>query len=441
MTARVLHTSDWHLGRQIGRHRRDAEFAAVLAEIVEIAADFSPDLVVHSGDLFDGHHPSFDDMQLAADTLRQLGEIAPTVVVAGNHDTTNVLRFLQYLLTDMGTRDSALAQVRFATDARPDKFLLAEYPAADGELTLRIGALPYLHPNRFAYDFDEPATATASYAEQMRVVQTAVCRRLTANRDPQHDVTVFAAHLFVEGSTPSYSEKRLSINTDYAVGAVDLAGIDYGALGHIHKPQQVAHAGFPARYAGSPLQLDFGETRDIKSVVLAEIAPGKEPRFHTEPLNSGRRLVHLTGTLEEMTQRADRVGDAWVKVVVDVDGTTTSLPDMLKAMLPQATIVDIQERRPGAAERVLNRANSTADLPGVEDLLRDYLPGRGTTGASLEHIMATFSQLQTEPDPTEPGSCREEDLLTAAIAGQDIDTVGCAGLLIATQPRGSEVTR
>ena len=88
MTGRVFHTSDWHLGRQIGRHhRRDGEFDAVLDEIVEIAADFAPDLIVHSGDLFDGPRPSLDDMRRAAQALRRLGVIAPVVVVAGNHDT------------------------------------------------------------------------------------------------------------------------------------------------------------------------------------------------------------------------------------------------------------------------------------------------------------------------------------------------------------------
>lgn len=437
---RVFHTSDWHLGRQIGRHRRDAEFDAVLDEIVEIAADFAPDLIVHSGDLFDGPRPSLDDMRRAAHTLRRLGDIAPVLVVAGNHDTPYVLRFLEYVLNDMGNRARDQVRVRFATDARPDGLLLAEYPAADGDLTLRVGALPYLHPNRFAYDFADPAAATATYAEQIRAVQADVYRRLTTDRGLR-DVLVFAAHLFVEGATPSYSERPISIASDYAVAAADLPGVDYGALGHIHKPQRVDRAGFPAHYAGSPLQLDFGETRDTKSVVLAEIAPGATPRIDLQPLASGRRLIHLTGSLEEIALRADRVGDAWVKAVVNVDVPTTFLPEALAKLLPEATIVDIEERHPGAASRVLDRATSTAELPGVEDLLREYLPGRGTTGPALDRVMATFSHLQTEPDPADPAPCCEETLLTAAIAGQSLDSVARAGLLIGTDAAASEVLR
>lgn len=325
MTGRVFHTSDWHLGRQIGRHRRDTEVDAVLDEIIAIAEDYTPDLIVHSGDLFDSPRPSLDDMRRAAQALRRLGTIAPVVVVAGNHDTTHVLTFLEYVLNDMGAREGDQSRVRFATDAHPDRLLLAEYPTRNGELTLRIGALPYLHPNRFTYDFADPALTTATYAERMRTVQAEVYRRLTAGRGPR-DVLIYAAHLFIEGALPSYSERRISLSTEYAAAAADLPDVAYGALGHIHKPQPVGRSGFPAYYAGSPLQMDFGETGDTKSVVLAEIGPDTNARIELEPLTAGRRLVRLEGTLEQIAHSAARVGDAWVKAVVNVDAFDPSLP-------------------------------------------------------------------------------------------------------------------
>lgn len=439
MTGRVFHTSDWHLGRQIGRHhRRDGEFDAVLDEIVEIAADFAPDLIVHSGDLFDGPRPSLDDMRRAAQALRRLGAIAPVVVVAGNHDTPYVLAFLEFVLNDMGTREGDQVRVRFATDARPDGLLVAEYPTKDGELTLRIGALPYLHPNRFTYDFADPALTTATYAERMRTVQADVYRRLTAGRGAR-DVLVFAAHLFIEGATPSYSERRISLSAEYAAAAGDLPDVAYGALGHIHKPQPVGRAGFPAYYAGSPLQMDFGESGDTKSVVLAEVGPGVNPRIELVPLTSGRRLIRLEGTLEEIVQRAGRVGDAWVKAVVNVEASSAFLPETLARMLPEATIVDIEERRPRVAGRVLDREASTGELPDIKDLLRDYLPGRGTTGPALDRAMAAFAHLQAEPDPEDPAPCCEETLLTAAIAGLPLDGVDRSGLL--ADGTGSETAR
>ncbi|WP_433620876.1 exonuclease SbcCD subunit D [Nocardia sp. CA-120079] len=432
----MFHTSDWHLGRQISRHRRDAEFDAVVNEIIEIATDFTPDLIVHSGDLFDGR-PSTDDFRRAAEALRRLGEVAPVVVVAGNHDTPQVLTFLEYILTDMGTRPRDQVRVRFATDARPDGLLLAEYPAAAGDLTLRIGALPYLHPNRFAYDFTDPAMTTATYARRMRAVQADVYRRLASGRGPR-DLLVFAAHLFVAGATPSYSERKISLAEDYAVDVAALPVVDYGALGHIHKPQRVENIGFPACYAGSPLQLDFGEIRDSKSVALVEIAPGEEPRIGLEPLSSGRRLVKLTGSLEEIAQRAGRVGDAWVKIEVDLDGPDPALSRYLADLLPRATIVGIEERRPGAVERVLDSDAAATELPGVEDLLREYLPGRGVSGMALDRVMATLAQLQAEPDPADLAPCCEEEMLTAAIAGYGFKGIDRGGVLIDPALGGSE---
>ncbi|MGW2017600.1 metallophosphoesterase family protein [Streptomyces sp. NPDC001927] len=440
MTGRVFHTSDWHFGRQIGRHRRDREVDAVLAEIIDIAEDYAPDLIVHSGDLFDSPRPSLDDMRRAAQALRRLGAIAPVVVVAGNHDTTHVLTFLEYVLNDMGTREDDQTRVRFATDAHPDRMLLAEYPTKNGDFTLRIGALPYLHPNRFTYDFANPALTTTTYAERMRTVQAEVYRRLAADRGPR-DILVYAAHLFIEGALPSYSERRISLSADYASAAADLPDVAYGALGHIHKPQPVGRSGFPAYYAGSPLQMDFGETGDTKSVVLAEIGPNTNPHIELVPLEAGRRLVRLEGTVEQIAHRAARVGDAWVKAVVNVDTFDPSLPATLAKMLPQATLVDIDERRNGAAHRVLDRQTSATELPDIEDLLHDYLADRGSSGPALDRVMAAFTHLRVEPDPDDPTPCCEETLLADAIVGRPRDTSDRSGLLTGIDAPDAETTR
>lgn len=425
---RVLHTSDWHLGRQVGRRSRGAEFGAVLAEIIEIAADFRPDLIVHSGDVFDTWRPGLDDLMRASHALRRLGEIAPVAVVAGNHDTPTVLSFLEFVENDIGRIAPQAARVHFATRAAPGDFFIAEYPTAAGELTIRLGALPYLHPNRFTYEFADPAMDTATYAERMRAVQAEIYRRLQGGRGAS-DVLVYAAHLFIEGAVPSFSEKPISITEDYAVAAGDLPDVAYGALGHIHKPQRIDRAGYPARYAGSPLQMDFGEAGDAKSVVLAEIAPGRQTRIETAQLTSGRPLVRLEGTLEQITTSASRVGDAWVKAIVTVEEHIPYLAETLAKMLPQATIVDIDERRVGSDARVLDRTASSDELPNDEDLFRAYLAERGTGGRAVGRVMAALADLKAEPEPENPAPCCEERLLAAAIAGQSLDGIDRAGLL------------
>src|SRR6266536_5424819 len=95
---RLLHVSDWHLGRTNGHTPRRGDLADVLEQTVEFAREFEPDLVVHAGDLFDGPRPAVDDLQLACDALRQLGELSPVVVLAGNHDSPQLLKFLDGIL-------------------------------------------------------------------------------------------------------------------------------------------------------------------------------------------------------------------------------------------------------------------------------------------------------------------------------------------------------
>ncbi|MFD0516453.1 hypothetical protein ACFQ0Q_50650 [Streptomyces aureus] len=143
-------------------------------------------------------------------------------------------------------------------------------------------------------------------------------------------------------------------------------------------------------------------------MVLAEVGPDATPRIEPVPLTSGRRLVRLEGTLEEIAQRAGRVNDAWVKAVVDVEVSDPFLPDTLAKMLPRATLVAVDERRAGAAESVPGQREAPTELPGIEELLRDYLRGHGTTGLALDRAMNALAHLQAEPDLDDPAPCCEE---------------------------------
>jgi exonuclease SbcD len=174
-------------------------------------------------------------------------------------------------------------------------------------------------------------------------------------------------------------------------------------------------------------------------VVLVEIDPDKDPRIELVSLSSGRRLVKLTGTLDEIAQRAGRVGDAWVKAIVDTDRPTTGLSETLAVMLPQATIIDVQERRAGMTSPILDRSAAAAEVPSVQNLLHDYLIDREVTGRHLDHVMAALAHLQSEPDPADPAPCCEENLLTAAIDGHGLDDVDRAGLLAGVATDGSAV--
>ena len=110
--ARVFHTSDWHVGKPLRGVSRTPDHQAVLGEILAEARDSSPDLIIHTGDVFDGLRPATDDLRLALGALNELGAIAPTVVLAGNHDSGALFDVFAMLLGP----DSP---VRFISRARP----------------------------------------------------------------------------------------------------------------------------------------------------------------------------------------------------------------------------------------------------------------------------------------------------------------------------------
>jgi exonuclease SbcD len=427
--ARLLHTSDWHLGRQIYRKSRDGDFDAVIAEIIDIARQAEPDLIVHSGDLFDALVPPIDEIVRALHALRELQAIAPVLVVAGNHDGARALGLLDKIENGFGA-DPRDARIRFVTEAGRGTGSVYQYPAGTGTQTIRVAAMPFLHRNRFRYDFNDPATAPADYAGRIRQVQADLHAALAEGHRPDRDVLVFAAHMFVEGAQPSYSERRIDITEDYASAADALPPVGYGALGHIHKPQAVGRAGFPARYAGSPLQLDFGETRDTKSVVVVEASPGRPTTIDTVPLTAGRRLVKVEGTLEAIAAGYGGVGDAWIKAVVHVDNAGTDLAGGLAKIFPQGHIVHIDEYNPSATAQILDRSGTAEELPGTEELFREYLGAAGIAGLAADHVMSSLADLLATPDPQDPGPFCEEQLLAAAITGGGIGGIDTAGLLV-----------
>ncbi|MFF7879083.1 hypothetical protein ACFZDM_33220 [Streptomyces californicus] len=144
---------------------------------------------------------------------------------------------------------------------------------------------------------------------------------------------------------------------------------------------------------------------------------------------------------DEIAQRAGRIHDAWVKAVVHVEVPDPFLPDTLAKLLPRATLVAVDERRAGATGSVPEQREASTELPGIEELLRDYLPGRGTTGLALDHAMAALAHLQAEPDLDDPAPCCEENLLAVALESRPLDGLDRSGLLSGTDTTAAETTR
>ena len=189
----LLHVSDWHLGRQTYRHSRSKDHDAVLTEILDVARDARPNLILHAGDLFDGMRPAAAEMLRATDMLRQLAELAPVVVIAGNHDSPTLFDLFNRLLGDG-------AAIRFVDRARPAAQGGILKFAGEGSEVIRVAPVPFIHANRFVEFFEDPRSWTGEYAKRVHAVEEALGRGLTDGYDPGRDILIFTAHLYVEGA-------------------------------------------------------------------------------------------------------------------------------------------------------------------------------------------------------------------------------------------------
>ena len=277
---RLLHTSDWHIGRSLHGTDLLREQEAVLARLAEVVAEESVDVVLVAGDVYDRAVPSGDAtavLDRAVGRLRAAGAVV--VMTPGNHDSARRLGTFSGLLTAAGLH------VRAATPALDEPVLLAD---EHGEVA--VYGLPYLEPEVARHELGLPE------ARSHEAVLTAAMDRVRADLFLRPGVrSVVLAHAFVGGGVASDSER------DICVGGVDLVaasvfdGVDYVALGHLHRPQCLSDR---LRYSGSPLPYSFGEAGHDKQAWLVDLDASGLAGVRAVPLPAPRALRVLTGTVD-----------------------------------------------------------------------------------------------------------------------------------------------
>lgn len=377
---RFLHTSDWHVGKAIrGRSRLD-EFAAALDEVVRIAEEERVDAVLISGDLYEQKLPSPEADKLVFETLARLFA-AKTAVVAipGNHDSALRWEALDPLLRPLGGRV-------VPWPVPPAEGSLVEVPSRDGSELARVACVPFVPERHFgstAALFAGSERWAQEYAQGMGDLLTA----MTDGFFRADAVNVLMAHLFATEVELGGGENELTVTLDYAVPPSRFPGTaSYIALGHVHKPQHVRGSPAPARYAGSLLQLDFGERAQGKSVTVVEASAGKPARLREVPLTAGRPLVDLEGTLDELRARAAEVGDAWLRVTLRTDTPVPGIQDQVRDLLPNAVHIAIPRPEEEAAE-----VSGLMRLAAREQFLAYYRSAHGAEPGA--ETLAAFTEV------------------------------------------------
>ncbi|HEX4212119.1 MAG TPA: exonuclease SbcCD subunit D [Candidatus Dormibacteraeota bacterium] len=397
---KLLHTADWHVGRSLMNVSRQPDIEAAVERILTIAREQRPDLIVHAGDLFDAIRPSTQDMHWAIDRLQELGAIAPTYVVCGNHDSPSLFELFNKLL-------GPASPVHFIPCALPpSRGGIIELECADRTLA-RLAPLPFVPAGRMVPDMEDPSSWMTGYADRVDRLIRALEAGLTRGYDPGRHVLLLAAHLFVTGSRFSRSERPITVTDAYASRAENLPAVSYAAYGHIHRPQALPGAG-QGRYAGSVVPLDFGERDERKEVVVVEARPGLPAEVEIHPLDAGRPLRRLEGSLEELTRIAPGIGEALCLIVVRSERPTPDLGDRIAELMPEATLLDVFEDCSEQRLASLTEADVAEEgATGFAELFHDYLAESGVRSGSADRILRTFESLITAIENEEPPALAE----------------------------------
>ena len=393
---RLLHTSDWHLGRSFHGASLLDEQAEALDRIVDLAVDNAVDLVVIAGDLYDRAIPPAEAVQLFTATLARLrrADIA-VVAIAGNHDSHVRVSVYDPLLSALGvTIRGDVGRLQEPVLVQPK----------DGGQVVAVYPLPYLEPSvhgpllrQEQQQAELGAEAGTEAGASGRISHEGVTRwaleairRDLATRGGLRSVLV--AHAFVAGGQTSDSERELSIGQLDRVSVDAFAGFDYVALGHLHGSQQLD--GPRLAYSGTPLPYSFSEERQRKSVRLVQLAADGSPSVELVPLGVGRPLQTLEGPLEALCRDPAYEGARQARVRAILTDETLPLQAMarLRERFPHAVELrhqppEVQRSSASQRSQTIRQARSPLELatsffgdqqgrdatPGEEALLREAL--------------------------------------------------------------------
>ncbi len=407
---RLIHTSDWHLGRTLhGADLLDAQ-SRFLDWLLATSIERQVHAVVVAGDIYDRAVPPVDAVAVLDQALRGFAEVGITVLLtSGNHDSAVRLGF--------GSRLSELAGVHLRTAVAD---LARPVVVADEHGEVAIYGIPYLLPDAVMTELNaERSHASVLAAATARVRSDAAERGIGR--------TVVAAHALVTGGMICDSERDLRVGGVADSPASVFAGLNYVALGHLHGQQNVQPPERTScvRYSGSPLAFSFSERHHAKSVTLAEIDAAGAVTTTLLPAPVPRPLRQIQGRLEDLLARADDgPADAWVKAVLTDTVRPAAPMERLREKWPNTLVLEFAP--PGELPTTTNdlrRLAHTADPVEICEMFVEFTSG-GRPDTEQRAVLIDVVETAQHADAPDTGSlltpvpvADESALDGAALAG------------------------
>jgi exonuclease SbcD len=367
---KVLHTSDWHLGRSLYDKKRYTEFEAFLQWLIQLIADDKIDVLLVAGDIFDTTTPSNRAQELYYHFLGQIAKTAcrHVVIIGGNHDSPTFLDAPKNILSALNIK-----VVGAKTEFTEDEVMLLKNP--DGEMEAIICAVPFLRDRdvRIAEEGEQPDDKALNLQKGIathyrEILQ--IARNLQG--EAKHIPIIGMGHLFTSNATTTEGDgiRDLYIGTIAHIDGDSIAeGYDYMALGHLHLAQKVSNSDI-IRYSGSPLAMTFSEADQDKKLIVADFSDQtlllKE---HTIPCF--QKLVKITGNLDSVSERIYELktseSTAWLEIEITDQIPATLLASRIDKLLAGTKMEILCIKNKVLADRALTRIKETETLETLSD--------------------------------------------------------------------------
>ncbi|CDR04501.1 exonuclease SbcCD subunit D [Streptomyces iranensis] len=408
---RILHTSDWHLGRSFHRVSLLAAQREFIDHLVTTVREGHIDAVVVAGDIYDRAVPPLAAVELFDDALHRLADLGvPTVMISGNHDSARRLG------VGAGLIDRAGIHLRTDPAGCATPVVLSH---DRGEVAFY--GLPYLEPGLVREELGASAAGhTAVLGAAMDRVRADLATRQSGTR------SVVLAHAFVTGGAVSDSERDITVGGVASVPAEVFDGVDYAALGHLHGCQTITER---VRYSGSPLAYSFSEAAHRKSMWVVELgAAGEAPSCERVECPVPRPLARIRGRIEELLADPDleRHEEAWVEATLtDAVRPHEPMARLARRFPHVLTLVFDPERPPeDPLASYAQRLRGRSDRQIAEDFVAHVRGGRGPDeterallGDALEAVRSEAHEGVVPGEESGAGSTAAGPVTAGATAG------------------------
>lgn len=375
---RILHTSDWHLGRQFHGLSLEMDHAVVLNQVYHALVTRNPDVLIIAGDIYDRASPPASAVRQFNEFIKRVAADTDVaiVLIAGNHDSGDRIESMSIMT------DPARALIRGSLFAEQQPLILTD---SDGPVAFSALPFGYEFAARECFDTDEIDCPADVIKAQLASAKAFV---------PNDTRWVVVAHAFVTGANSSDSERNLG----RAVGGIETVSSDvfedahYVALGHLHRPQSCGEDRI--RYSGSPLAFGFDESDAEKSMSLIELAGDGSITVNELPFTPMRQVKTLRGKLSDLIA-SGAVSENFVKIILTDKAMLIDPMKQVRELYPNACALSYERDETPYETKSAHVVQAALTEPSavIEEFLR-HVRGEAQTEAETKIIEAQLKSLQ-----------------------------------------------